>query len=147
MGDVFERCEVGGSVVGSDAAFIVPARTPKRRRREDEGSEAGEPRAPSGQRDTAQSICLFRDGGARPPIEAMTCFTYEHRSAFGVEPNLQGAADCPVNLLRECRQAPGRGPRVGPRPKRRHLEDRDTPCLRGEPPCLWRAEGLAAIKA
>lgn len=47
---------------------------------------AGEPGAPSGQRDTAQSVCIFRDGGARPPLEAMISFIDEHRSVFGVEP-------------------------------------------------------------
>lgn len=32
------------------------------------------------------SVRLFRDGGARPPIEAMISFIDEHRSVFGVEP-------------------------------------------------------------
>ncbi|MET3757918.1 hypothetical protein ABID08_005299 [Rhizobium binae] len=30
-----------------------------------------------------QSVSIFRDGGARPPIEAMISFIDEHRAVFG----------------------------------------------------------------
>lgn len=36
----------------------------------------------AGQRDFAQSVSIFRDGGARPPIEAMISFIDEHRAVF-----------------------------------------------------------------
>ncbi len=35
---------------------------------------------------SAQGVCLFRDGGARPPLQTMISFIDEHRSVFGVEP-------------------------------------------------------------
>jgi transposase len=53
--------------------------------------------------------------------------------------DLQIIADCPVHLSRECRQAPGRGSPVDPRPQRYRPEDRDTPCLRAELSRLWRS--------
>src|SRR5437660_3466883 len=57
-----------------------------RRRRPDEGAGAGEPRAALGQRDPAQGICIFCDGGARPPSEVMVSFIDAHRKVYGVEP-------------------------------------------------------------
>ncbi len=77
----------------------------------------------------------------------MISFIDEHRGVFGIEPILETIADCPVNLSRECRQAPGRGSPVGPRPQRYQPEDRDTTCLRAELSRLWRSEGLEAIEA
>ena len=50
-----------------------------------------------------------------------------------------GYCRCPVNLSRECRQAPGRRSPADPRPKRHHTEDRDTLRLRTELPRLWRS--------
>src|SRR5438067_7716470 len=41
----------------------------------------GEPRASAGQRDPAQSECLFCDGGTRPPVQAMIAFFDDHRGA------------------------------------------------------------------
>lgn len=61
--------------------------------------------------------------------------------------DLQPTADCPINLLRERRQATGRGSPVDPCPQRYQPEDRDTSCLRAEFPRLWRSQGLAAIEA
>jgi len=48
--------------------------------------ERGEPRASAGQRDPAQGKRLFCDGGARPPVQAMSAFIDDHRGAHGVEP-------------------------------------------------------------
>jgi transposase InsO family protein len=39
-----------------------------------------------GERDPAQGVGLFCDGGARPPIEVMVWFIEAHRDAHGVEP-------------------------------------------------------------
>ncbi len=41
---------------------------------------------PPGQRDPAQGVGLFCDGGARPPIQEMIAFIDDHREAYGVEP-------------------------------------------------------------
>ena len=51
--------------------------------RQAEGPRAGEPRASAGQRDPAQGKCLFSDGGARPPIQAIIAFIDDHRGAHG----------------------------------------------------------------
>ena len=47
---------------------------------------AGEPRASAGERDPAQGVGLFCDGGARPPVEEMIAFIDDHREVHGVEP-------------------------------------------------------------
>src|SRR4051812_24848114 len=52
----------------------------------DKGAGAGDPRAASSQRDPAQGLGLFCDGGARPPLEAMIAFIDDHREVYGVEP-------------------------------------------------------------
>src|SRR3981189_2091026 len=39
-----------------------------------------------GQRDSAQSVGVFCDGGARPPVQTMIAFIDNHRAAYGVEP-------------------------------------------------------------
>ena len=44
---------------------------PERHGREDEGSRAGEPGAAPGERDPSESLGVFCDGGARPPVEVM----------------------------------------------------------------------------
>src|SRR5690606_13305762 len=36
--------------------------------------------------DPAQSIGIFRDGGARPPTAVMVAFIDDHREEYGVEP-------------------------------------------------------------
>src|SRR5471030_822236 len=51
-----------------------------------QGARAGEPGASPGQRDPAQSVGLFCDGGARPPVQAMIAFIDDHREVHGVEP-------------------------------------------------------------
>ena len=51
-----------------------------------EGTGAREPRASAGQRNPAQSVCLFCPGGARPPVQAMIAFIDDHRGVHGVEP-------------------------------------------------------------
>ena len=43
-------------------------------------------RAETRQRDPAESVRVFRPGGARPPSEVMVAFIDEHRDAYGVEP-------------------------------------------------------------
>src|SRR4051812_49933907 len=52
----------------------------------DKGAGAGDPRAASSQRDPAQGLGLFCDGGARPPLQAMIAFIDDHRPVYGVEP-------------------------------------------------------------
>src|SRR5690242_9704328 len=52
----------------------------------DQGLGAGNPRAAPSQRNPAQSLGLFCDGGARPPLEAMIAFIDDHRPVYGVEP-------------------------------------------------------------
>src|SRR3712207_5717147 len=52
----------------------------------DQGLGAGEPRAAPGKRDPPEGVGLFRPGGARPPLEAMTAFVDDHRETYGVEP-------------------------------------------------------------
>src|ERR1700748_87387 len=47
---------------------------------------ARDPRTPPGQRDPAQGVGVFCDGGARPPVQAMIAFIDDHRAAHGVEP-------------------------------------------------------------
>ena len=37
-------------------------------------------------RDPAQGICVFCDGGARPPTQAMIGFIDDHRAPHGIEP-------------------------------------------------------------
>ena len=59
---------------------------PDGRCREAQGTGAGEPRAPPGERDPAQGIGVFCPGGVRPPGEAMIAFIDDHREAYGVEP-------------------------------------------------------------
>src|SRR5918998_3161237 len=52
----------------------------------DQGAGTRGPRAAPGQRDPAQGVRLFCDGGARPPLEAMIAFIGDHREVHGVEP-------------------------------------------------------------
>ena len=52
----------------------------------DQGAGAGGPRAASGERDPAQGVGVFCDGGARPPVQAMIAFIDDHREVYGVEP-------------------------------------------------------------
>src|SRR3954469_23479328 len=52
----------------------------------DQGLGTGSPRAAPSQRDPAQGVGLFCDGGARPPLEAMIAFIDDHREVYGVEP-------------------------------------------------------------
>src|SRR4029077_14987065 len=42
-------------------------------------------RTAPGQRDPAQGVGVFCDGGARPPVQAMIAFIDDHREAHGVE--------------------------------------------------------------
>ena len=46
-------------------------------------------------RDPAQGVGVFRDGGARPPIEAMIAFVDDHRAVHGVEPICRPARRSP----------------------------------------------------
>src|SRR5436853_6163217 len=43
-------------------------------------------RAETGERDSEESIRVFRPGGARPPSEVMVAFIDDHRKLYGVEP-------------------------------------------------------------
>src|SRR5689334_20761183 len=52
----------------------------------DQGLGTGSPRAAPSQRDPAQGVSLFCDGGARPPLQAMIAFIEDHRPVYGVEP-------------------------------------------------------------
>src|SRR3954451_16506739 len=45
-----------------------------------------ENRAAPSQRDPAQGVGLFCDGGARPPVPLMIAFIDEHRAVHGVAP-------------------------------------------------------------
>ena len=51
----------------------------------DEGTGAGGSRAEADERDPAESISVFRAGGARPPTAEMTEFIEENRGPYGVE--------------------------------------------------------------
>ena len=51
-----------------------------------EGAGAGGPGAAAGERDPAQGVRVFCDGGARPPVQAMIAFIDDHRDVYGVEP-------------------------------------------------------------
>ena len=62
------------------------AGVPTRCRGEAEGAGAREPGASAGQRDPAQGIGIFCDGGARPPVKDMIAFIDDHREVHGVEP-------------------------------------------------------------
>src|SRR5215218_4264389 len=53
---------------------------------EAEGAGAGNPGTAPGERDPAQGVGLFCDGGARPPVEAMIAFIDDYRDVYGVEP-------------------------------------------------------------
>src|SRR3546814_1665247 len=48
-----------------------------------------------GQRDFAQGICVFCDGGARPPREMMMAFIDVHREDLGIEPICRELAIAP----------------------------------------------------
>ena len=48
-----------------------------------EGTGTREPRTAPGERDIAQGISLFCDGGARPPVEVIVKFIDEHRGSTG----------------------------------------------------------------
>src|SRR5918998_4539024 len=52
----------------------------------DQGLGTGSPRAAPSQRDPAQGLGVFCNGGARPPLQAMIAFIEDHRSVYGVEP-------------------------------------------------------------
>src|SRR4051794_28911932 len=52
----------------------------------DQGLGTGSPRAAQSQRDPAQGLGLFCDGGDRPPLQAMIAFIEDHRPVYGVEP-------------------------------------------------------------
>lgn len=56
------------------------------------------------QRDPAQGVSVFCDGGARPPVEVMVSFIDAHRGAHGVEP-ICNAGDC-ASLARPARGNP-----------------------------------------
>lgn len=79
-------------VRGADAQLVgEEGRARQRRARrcadgrgdEAEGPREGEPRASTGQRDPAQGVCLFCDGGTRPPVQAMIAFIDDHRERMG----------------------------------------------------------------
>lgn len=44
----------------------------------------------------AAGLGVFRDGGARPPVEAMIAFVEEHHDVHGGRADLPAAADRPV---------------------------------------------------
>lgn len=54
--------------------------------RQDQGPGTREPGAAASQRDPAQGVSLFRDGGTRPPAQTLTRFIDAHRNEHGVEP-------------------------------------------------------------
>src|SRR3954469_13783902 len=51
-----------------------------------EPAAAGELRTATRERNSEESLCVFRPGGARPPSEVMVAFIDDHRPQFGVEP-------------------------------------------------------------
>src|ERR1700720_2461002 len=59
---------------------------PSRTHRLGHSAGAREPRTAPGQRDPAQGVGVFCDGGARPPVQAMIAFIDDPRAAYGVEP-------------------------------------------------------------
>src|SRR3954471_17530554 len=52
----------------------------------DQGLGTGSARAAPSQRDPAQGLGLFCDGGARPPLQAMIAFIDDHRPVYGAAP-------------------------------------------------------------
>src|SRR5689334_18112350 len=78
-----DASEVGSA---SRARPGATARFDERRTRADQDAGAGEPRVTPSERDPAQGIGVFCDGGARPPVEAMIGFIDDNRATYGVEP-------------------------------------------------------------
>ena len=93
-----------------------PARRPDERRSSEriKALERENPRAAPSQRDPAQGVGLFCDGGARPPLQAMIAFIDDHRAGLRGRADLPRAADRPVDLLRTCRPAAGSRPACRP---------------------------------
>src|SRR5665647_1007527 len=58
----------------------------------------GEPGAAAGEHDPAASECVFRAGGARPPVTRIVGFIDEHREEHGVEPicTILSEAEVPI---------------------------------------------------
>ena len=91
-GDGLDRVE--DRLYGRDVAEVGPAgraryeaarRADHGREAADEGTGAGGSRAEADERDPAESISVFRAGGARPPTAEMTEFIEENRGPYGVE--------------------------------------------------------------
>ena len=107
------RCEVGAAGRARPGHAAGPTSDGARA---DQGAGAREPRAAASQRDPAQGVGVFCDGGARPPIEAMIAFIDDHRAVYGVEPICRVLPIAPSTyhamsrggaIRRACR--PGRG--------------------------------------
>src|SRR5207249_1443562 len=61
-------------------------RSDERRAPAPEAARTRKRRAETRQRDSEESVRVFRTGGARPPSEVMVAFIDDHRKTFGVEP-------------------------------------------------------------
>ena len=118
---------------------------PARSRRSDQGAGAGGSGTAPGERDFAQSVGVFCDGGARPPVEAMIAFIDAHRAVYGVEPICRMLLIAPstyhAHMAR--RTDPDRLPLRVKRDAR--LATGDPPGVGGEFPGLWRAQTLAPV--
>ena len=110
--------------------------------REDEGFGAREPRASSGQRDSAQGVCIFCPGGARPPVQTMIAFIDDDRVDHGVEPICRVLPIAPSTYHRHVAKQTD--------PSRLSCErqgiwryDRDQACIQGKLRGLRRPQALA----
>ena len=111
--------------------------------RADQGAGARGPRAAAGQRDSAEGVGVFCEGGARPPIEAMIAFIDDHRKVYGVEPICRVLPIAPSTYHDHA--ARRRNPATpAARAGGTRSADRDPAGLGGELPGLRRAQGLAA---
>ena len=112
-----------------------------------QAARARERRAAAGERDPADGVGIFREGGARPPSEVMVGFIDAHRATYGVEPICAVLPIAPsLYYERKARQrdpaAPARAGAAGRRPGRAH-----PPRVAGEPGGLRGPQGLEAAAA
>ena len=66
-----------------------------------QGSRARGQGAAPGQRDPEAGQCVFRPGGARPPLEVVVRFIDQHHDRFGVEPICTALQIAPSRYWRE----------------------------------------------
>src|SRR5688572_25690968 len=64
------------------------------------GAGARGPGVKARQRDFAESLRVFRPGGARPPAEVRVAFVDAHRETYGVEPICQEVEIAPSTYYR-----------------------------------------------